>query len=656
MSTKHVFNSADGLVIKSLRGVARLNPALKLHIPSKTAYVDQPPTTRVAVIAGGGAGHEPAHAGYTGRGMLTASVSGDIFASPSAAQVLMAIELTAFGSLKGDLAKNLMEGSGDLRDKPKDVLVLINNYTGDRLNFGLAIERARALYGRWFKIESVVNADDVSLLPRRTKETDHDRDAQSDGREPDGQGLVGPRGLAANILVCKILGAVAERGADLATVKAYGDAVVTNLASVGVGLEHCHVPGRERSDAGSEGLGQGECEIGLGLHNERGAFRQSLGSAEELVKEMLSLILRSKDTFVKAENPNEDGDDVVLFINNLGGMSQLEMNAIIGEVVVQLDERGIHPLRIYQSAYMTSLNAPGFSVSILNTSAAQRQLRIPNGVPICSLLDDATDAVAWVGERTSWPKPREPGHRPRHALDTSQSEARASEILQLVRRVADGLHSTSSAVDKDQKPATLSSSNFSGGTVRAACKRVIEVSSELTAFDEVTGDGDCGETFSRGANAILQSLDKGKLSVESRNLGKLVSEIGEVLEHTMGGTIGALFAIYFAALSRSLETSSGWPASLNDALLSLSKHTPAKPGDRTIMDALYPFCASLADGEDIETASRAARRGAENTRGMQPKLGRAVYVRELSRELPPDPGAWGIVAIVEGLAQGLAHG
>lgn len=284
------------------------------HAPSKSVYVashtpHQGAQATVAVISGGGSGHEPAHAGYTGRGMLTASVSGDIFASPSAKQALHTIQLASGGSTHPSAS-------------PKDVLIIINNYTGDRLNFGLAIEKALASMP--IKIESVVVADDVSLLHSTSS-------------------LVGPRGLSGNILVCKVLGAFAERGAPLASVKRLGDAVVHHLASVGVGLEHCHVPGREPWGSGTNRgmiLGQDECEIGLGLHNEPGVTRKTIESPGAVIREMIDLIIHSKDNgdgkFLNAQTETEAGDDVVLFVNNLGGMSQLEMGAVLDEILAQL--------------------------------------------------------------------------------------------------------------------------------------------------------------------------------------------------------------------------------------------------------------------------------------------------------------------------------
>ncbi|KAG5219949.1 DEAH-box ATP-dependent RNA helicase [Salix suchowensis] len=192
---------------------------------------------------------------------------------------------------------------GSHSNASKDVLVIINNYTGDRLNFGLAIEKAHILWPKT-RIESVVVADDVSLLGTPS--------------------AVGPRGLAGNILVCKILGAYAEKGNNLFTVKTIGDAVVNNMFSIGVGLEHCHVPGRK-------------CEIGLGLHNEAGVKKAEIKSAEGLIAEMVELLVCYGHHGVGGGDSTggERRDEYAVFVNNLGGMSQLEMGAILDETLTQ---------------------------------------------------------------------------------------------------------------------------------------------------------------------------------------------------------------------------------------------------------------------------------------------------------------------------------
>lgn len=256
--------------------------------------------------------------------MLAASVSGDIFASPSTNQIMNTIK---FAALRRESSAEAV----------KDVLVIINNYTGDRLNFGLAIEKARVLFPR-MRLESVVVADDVSLLGAG-----------------ENAALVGPRGLAGNILVCKLLGALAERGEGLSGMKRFGDAVVANLASVGVALEHCHVPGRTREGGV---LRETEYELGLGLHNEPGVMKKTMEGPQQLVAEMISLILGRANRQVGSTGSGatflgkvstEGQDEVVLFVNNLGGMSQLEMGAVLDEIVSQLGaSNGLNwsPMRI----------------------------------------------------------------------------------------------------------------------------------------------------------------------------------------------------------------------------------------------------------------------------------------------------------------------
>ncbi|THH20892.1 hypothetical protein EW146_g574 [Bondarzewia mesenterica] len=497
MSNKHIFNSPQGLVLKSLRGAVALNPALRLHAPSKSVYVAHPSLhTRVALVAGGGAGHEPAHASYTGRGMLAASVSGDIFASPSARQILTAIEL-AIASSSSD------------KSSLRDVLLIINNYTGDRLNFGLALARARALYAD-LKIDAVVVADDVSLLR--------------------GGALVGPRGLAGNILVCKVLGAYVETGAALEDVKRLADAVVGGaLASVGVGLDHCHVPGRSADAEGRAKKGGGKFE-----------------GPEGLVAEMLAMILAPRDGMAEGREKEEafmaigkmhtEADETVLFVNNLGGMSQLEMGALLDEILNQLDASDIRPRRVYCSAYMTSLNAPGFSLTLLNLSRVYRTLHLTaQDLDILALLDAPTDAHAWLGVR-SWPI---------YSNTQTESEAEAEQLLRTLKPRTEESHGEGRGEETTYwRAADISVGQVQAG-IRAACMRVLEVEKDLTAFDTVVGDGDCGETFTAGARAVLRALDNGELEIGKTSPAMLMRRLGGTLEDSMGGTMGARAYFFF---------------------------------------------------------------------------------------------------------------
>ncbi|KIJ53501.1 hypothetical protein M422DRAFT_58449 [Sphaerobolus stellatus SS14] len=601
MSSKHVFNNPENLVLKSLRGAVILNPALRLHTPSKTVYlspdVASQSKAQVLLVAGGGAGHEPASAAYTGIGMIRSAVSGDIFASPSAPQIRNAIDLA-------------LSVSGHSETEPKEVLLVVNNYTGDRLNFGLAGETIRS---RGINVTTVTVADDVAV-----------------GRTP--LGAVGRRGLAGYIFVSKALGAAAERSFPLKTVESLGNAIVENLASIGISLDHCHVPGKGKNAGDWDKLPEEACELGLGLHNERGAKRlDQTPEPREMVQMMLDLLLNPNDnerSFVRFSGTSEE--ETILFLNNLGGLSQLEMGAIVDEVFVRLEEQNISPCRVYCSSYMTSLNAPGFSISLLNVTAAhthwEKSLGSPVPVTIPELFDDPTTATAWLAA-DYWPS------RSRNIANEIQE---AEELIQ-------GLRS-----QPDLEPSNEDDSIILVNAIKSACEAVFSVEDELTRYDTVCGDGDCGATFAAGAKGILKSLRTPDLPLH--NPASAALAIAKICENNMGGTSGALFAIFFTSLSSALNELP-WNEACYKALEGLARYTPARPGDRTLVDSLHPFCLGLKEGRSFSEAVHLAKHGAENTKTMRPKLGRAVYVGQddLSYEVP-DPGAWGVYVIVDALS------
>ena len=204
-------------------------------------------------------------------------------------------------------------------------MLVINNYTSDRLNFGLALTRAQAKYSH-LAIDSLVIADDVSLL-----------------KSPK-PSLVGARGPTGCILVCKIVGAYMATGASLWDVKELGEAVVGALASIGVRLDHCHVPGRKVEDpieVKASNNGQQECEVGMGIHNEPGVKEGTFAQARELIDEMLQMVITSRDgrpegPFLQKASPISEADEAVLYVNNLGGISVPEMGAVVDEIMQQL--------------------------------------------------------------------------------------------------------------------------------------------------------------------------------------------------------------------------------------------------------------------------------------------------------------------------------
>ncbi len=433
MSSKHFINDATHLVNTALRSVTITNPGVALDEDNKIVYRRPYPrhAQKVSIISGGGSGHEPSFAAMVGPGMLSAAVAGTIFASPSAEQVRAAIMSRVDNNEPG--------GSGEGKDG--GVLVTVMNYTGDVLNFGMAVEKARAAGVR---AEMVVVGDDVGV-----------------GRAKAGK--VGRRGIAGTVLVHKISGALAARGASLAHVAKVARLVADNLVSLGASLEHVHVPGRVVNTA--EHLKRGEVEIGMGIHNEPGSSKESF-ELPEMVARMLSQLLDQSDkdrAFVHV-NSNE----VVLLINNLGGVSVLELGGILTEVVTQLEkDYGVRPVRILSGTYMTALNGLGFSISLLNVVNTDI-----GGPSMIDLLDDAAEVAGWAApiSKQTWEEKNQA------TREQDATVGRASEASDL-------------KYDAAAAQAALTT----------ALKSVISVEPEVTRYDTVVGDGDCGIGLKRGA-------------------------------------------------------------------------------------------------------------------------------------------------------------
>ena len=290
-----VKEAIDGLLACSGGKLARLDGYP--HI--KVVYRADWDRSKVALISGGGSGHEPAHAGFVGPGMLTAAVCGEVFASPSVEAVLAGIL-----AVTGDAG----------------CLLIVKNYTGDRLNFGLAAERARAL-GR--KVEMVVVDDDVAL--------------------PD---LPQPRGVAGTLFVHKIAGALAESGAPLDDVTEAAKRIIDSVASIGKSLDTCTIPGSPKEDR----IPTGKAELGLGIHGEPGVEQVDFAGAADAMQIVLD----------KLRPHMKDGPCVVL-MNNLGSTTPLEMSVLCHS----LAKAGVATHMIGPAPMMTSLDMHGFSVSVL---------------------------------------------------------------------------------------------------------------------------------------------------------------------------------------------------------------------------------------------------------------------------------------------------
>ncbi|KAG1824558.1 uncharacterized protein BJ212DRAFT_1523571 [Suillus subaureus] len=533
-----IYNPSDGLVRKSLSGGVAQNPALRP-----------------------GAGYEPAHTGHTCHRMLTPSLSGDVFASPSAKRILAAIEFAVFEN----------------GPTHRDVVVIINNFTGNRLNFGLAMEHARAKY-TGLKVVSVLNADDISLLPQ----TRRDRKAV---------GMVCPRASASS----------SAPSPTLSRAKCLGDALVVHLRSIDGALGHCHVPGREPLSGVCCALFKSSCWLTTEILLHLGCPRlmlMSRGSAK-----IMSL----------------------LFMDNLGGISQLEIGAVVEEVRGVLASQKIVPSRVYCAPLMTSLIFTNLLMVIQVPSAwlghTTDRLYIAAGnneddeIDLLALLDAPTGAHSWLCVR-SWLAVR---------ATPAEDEAQVEALLRTFTSSPSGISQSSSDGD----------STWQGLGIRYARQAALVPEPDMTQFDTVVGDGDCRETFTGGAKAVLVALDSGILDLAKTVPVAFVSEVSEMLEGSIGGTASVPFAIFFTA----------W-------------NTHTRPGNRSIVDALLLFCTVLSSDASLEDAVMAVilKEGAEKTRRMKARLGRASYVGggEGRDSVPPDPGTWGVANIVVGFAKGMA--
>lgn len=320
-----VTEAIDGVIQASGGTLARLDGYPHVRVVVRRDWTK----SRVALVSGGGSGHEPAHAGFVGRGMLTAAVCGDVFASPSVDAVLAGI-LAVTG--------------------PAGCLLIVKNYTGDRLNFGLAAERARA-FG--LKVAMVVVDDDVAL--------------------PD---LPQPRGVAGTLFVHKICGAMAEDGAPLADIAAAAQRVIAGTKSLGMSLDTCTVPGSPKETR----IAAGKAELGLGIHGEAGVEQVDYLSAKQAVAAVVEKLAP-----VMGDAPH------AVLLNNLGGASVLEMSILAHELMTSSIAKKLKVI-VGPASMMTSLDMRGFSVSICPADAQDQ-----------ALLSAPCGPAAWPGCRAIGP-------------------------------------------------------------------------------------------------------------------------------------------------------------------------------------------------------------------------------------------------------------
>jgi dihydroxyacetone kinase len=435
-----VTEAVDGVIAASGGKLARLDGYPHIRVVVRNDW----DKSKVALVSGGGSGHEPAHAGFVGEGMLTAAVCGDIFASPSVDAVLAGI-LAVTG--------------------PAGCLLIVKNYTGDRLNFGLAAERARA-FG--LDVDMVIVDDDIAL--------------------PD---LPQARGVAGTLFVHKITGALAEQGADLATITQAAERVIETSNTIGMSLDTCTVPGSPKENRIPEGM----AELGLGIHGEPGVEQIEFTDAKSAVRAVCEKLFVTMD----------EGPHVVL-VNNLGGASVLEMSVITHELVhIGMGTKFSHI--IGPASMMTSLDMRGFSVSVFPANTAELKL-----------LAAKNSIAAWPGIE------------------------KLSDVT--VLNLPDGLKPIAPLPSKDAATAEF---------LQGCCEVLIEAEADLNALDAKSGDGDTGSTLAGAAKALIGAMDRLPLADQTQLYRAIGLELSQTMGGSSGVLLAIFFASAGDASSSGLK-------------------------------------------------------------------------------------------------------
>lgn len=316
---KKIINRPETVVTEMCKGLVLTNPDLEFVKKYKVIRKKNLDKNKVSLISGGGSGHEPAHAGFVGKGMLDAAVCGDVFASPSQIQVYQAIKETA----------------GD-----KGTLLIIKNYSGDMMNFKNAAHLAEE---DGIQVDYVKVDDDIAVK--------------------DSLYTVGRRGVAGTVLVHKIAGAAAEKGGSLKEVKAAAENAISNVRSIGFALSSCTVPAKGTP---TFELKENEMEYGVGIHGEPGIQRENIPSADELAKRMTDAL---------AEELNvTQGEEVTVLVNGFGSTPLQELYLFNYAVAKVLHEKNIRIYRSFAGNYMTSIDMLGASLTFMKMNAELKSL------------------------------------------------------------------------------------------------------------------------------------------------------------------------------------------------------------------------------------------------------------------------------------------
>lgn len=601
-------NTPETFVYDMCHGLAAAHPELEFVEKYKVVKKKDISDNKVSLISGGGSGHEPAHAGFVGKGMLDAAVCGDVFASPSQVQVYNAIKACA---------------------TDKGVLLIVKNYSGDCMNFNNAMSDAQ---DDGIKVDAVYVNDDIAVK--------------------DSLYTVGRRGVAGTVLVHKCAGAAAEQGKSLEEVKAVANKVIDNVRSFGFAFTSCTVPaaGHPTFDIGDD-----EMEFGVGIHGEPGRFREKIDYSTGTFCDDLS---RRIVTDLEEDLALKSGEEVVLLINGFGGTPLQELYILNNSVTKALAKDGVKIHKTIVGNFMTSIDMAGASISVLRVDSELKALvdypvntpALTWGAAMSEQAQAALEAVQAIGRALGYAPVAEEHH-------TAAKKAAAKETEEVAVYEVEG---------KPEVTETINTAAFVQ-IVDKMADVIIENEVPFCEADKM-GDGDFGMSIAKG----FKQLKADWATRKKGDIGQFLVSCSEIIKEYCGGASGPIWGSAFKYAGKSMlgkkEVSLADVALLfteaNRGVYETGKKSfgkGAEIGDKTLVDALKPCAMALTKAaeegkslrEGLALGSKAAHEGAEATKTHVATLGRAGTVGERSIGYP-DAGAHGLDVIFNELAAYIA--
>lgn len=601
-------NTPETFVYDMCHGLAAAHPELEFVEKYKVVKKKDINENKVSLISGGGSGHEPAHAGFVGKGMLDAAVCGDVFASPSQVQVYNAIKACA---------------------TDKGVLLIVKNYSGDCMNFNNAMSDAQ---DDGIKVDAVYVNDDIAVK--------------------DSLYTVGRRGVAGTVLVHKCAGAAAEQGKSLEEVKAVANKVIDNVRSFGFAFTSCTVPaaGHPTFDIGDD-----EMEFGVGIHGEPGRFREKIDYSTGTFCDDLS---RRIVTDLEEDLALKNGEEVVLLINGFGGTPLQELYILNNSVTKALAKDGVKIHKTIVGNFMTSIDMAGASISVLRVDSELKALvdypvntpALTWGAAMSEQAQAALEAVQAIGRALGYAPVVEEHH-------AAKKKAAAKETEEVAVYEVEG---------KPEVTETINTAAFVQ-IVDKMADVIIENEVPFCEADKM-GDGDFGMSIAKG----FKQLKADWATRKKGDIGQFLVSCSEIIKEYCGGASGPIWGSAFKYAGKSMlgkkEVSLADVALLfteaNRGVYETGKKSfgkGAEIGDKTLVDALKPCAMALTKAakegkslrEGLALGAKAAHEGAEATKTHIATLGRAGTVGERSIGYP-DAGAHGLDVIFNELAAYIA--